>query len=159
MVSNVPFVLQILADYSQTRSEMAAVQGEVDNTVRGWSLAKAKIKQEIGGIMRTMYGVVGTYRAMLTYFNISLDPIQESIIVGIQTSLMAAMTIHREMEAATLGLAGVVTIGLSLISIAMAAQAVMMATMGMDDARAQTQKSITLMTNMQATISTMTWFG
>lgn len=158
-MSEVPFVLRILADLSQPRSEMAAVQGEITKTVRGWSTVKAKIQTEMQGIMRTMYGVVGTYRAMLTYFDISLDPIQDSIIAGIQTSLMAALAIHREMEAATLGLAGVVTIGLSLVSIAMAATAIMQATLGIDEARADTQKAIGLMTSLQSTIGTMTWMG
>ncbi len=139
---------------AEGEAQLNALQAKLDRFAREEVAMVKKFDKAVLGMMVTMRSLTSLFRGVLVYFGLTLDTIQDAILMAIQTSMTAALAIHRTLEAATLGVAGVVTIGLSVLAITMSVAAIGQATAGMADARAQTDRAALLMTQVESIIST-----
>ena len=114
--------ITILADTTQLDSEIENKKGQIDALTSEWRARRLEINRGISSTISVINSSLMLYKRMLGFMGRSLDPVQESIVTSIMTSLNAALTIHRTMEAATLGLSGVLTIALSATTLAMSLQ-------------------------------------
>ncbi len=146
--------IPIIVDSAEAYAEFNALQAKLDDFARKEVAMVKRFDRAVLGMMVTMRSLTSLFRGVLTYFGLTLDPIQDAILMAIQTSMTAALAIHRTLEASTMGLSGVVTIGLSVLAITMSVAAIGQATAGMADARAQTDKAALLMTQIESIIST-----
>lgn len=146
--------IPLVVDSSEVYAEFNALQAKLDDFARKEVAMVKKFDRAVLGMMVTIRSLASVFRSVISYFGFILDPIQEAILMAIQTSMTAALAIHRTLEAATLTLSGVVTIGLSVLAITMSIAAIGQATAGMADARAQTDKAALLMTQIESIIAT-----
>lgn len=126
----------------------------LDEFTRKEAAVRKKFHASIRGMMNTMRSLTGLFRMTMSYFGQTLDPIQEAIVTSIYTSLTAILAMHRALEASTVGVAGVVTIGLSALAMGMSIVAIGAAHAGMADAKAQTDKTMNLLIQMESLITT-----
>lgn len=148
------FMIGVMLDTNEAEAQLNVLQVKLDEFARKEVAMVKKFDKAVIGMMVTIRSLTTLFRGVLVYFGLTLDPIQDAIIMAIQTSMTAALAIHRTLEAATLTLSGVVTIGLSVLAIGMSIAAIGQAHAGMADARASTDRAALLMTQIESIIST-----
>ena len=148
------FMIGVLLDTNEAEAQLNILQTKLDTFAREEAEMIKKFDRAVIGMMNTMRGLTALFRSTLAYFGLTLDPIQDAILMSIQTSLTAALAIHRTLEASTLGISGAVTIGLSMLAITMSVAAIGQASSGMADAKAQTDRAIGIMAQVESIIST-----
>ena len=145
--------IKITVDRTEADSEVDDFNRRTDEVVSKWVRVKRVLKREIRDIMYTMQQAIGVGKQVLEYFGVVLDPIQESLVNAIIVSLTSAITIHRMLDVSTGGLSAAVTIGLSAGVAIMAWVAVGQAMSGMDESRAQLEKTQNLISSIENLIT------
>jgi hypothetical protein len=133
MTDDVNIILKL--DASQTHKEMDTVAQKKDKLVKDWAKQQREITRQIARVNMKIHSVMGVVRASFRAIGQSMTPIQQAIVGAILTTLEATLAIHRTLEAGTLGVAGVVTVGLSATALSMSLAAVGFAVTGMEEAK------------------------
>ena len=119
--------------------------------VRDWARTERTIDQQIARLNLRVNATINTIRVVYRAFGNSLTPIQDALVNAILTTLAAALSIHRTLEAATLGVAGVITIGLSVTSVSLSLVAIQAATEGMNESKAAVDRAQAAIDSLQVT--------
>lgn len=155
---------ELIEDLSVVEKDVKEVVGEAEVSLKSITKKAATFKKrinlEMGGVLSTIRSVVSTGRSVFSALGGALDPLQESMVMAIEVGLTSALAIHRQMEAATFGLSGALTVGLSGLAIAMAGAAVLNTSRGMEDAKAMAQRSVAALQQIESTLtSQQIWNG
>lgn len=143
-------VVQVFADLSPFNKDMDAAEARENAFVRKWDRDSRRIHSEMSRVFRAIRGVMRTVQASFDMIGIALTPVAEAIIAAIGTTLTSILTIHRSLEAGTMGIAGAATIGLSVIAIDLAIMNVINTQAGFDDAQMQIQNASRLVDSLIA---------
>jgi hypothetical protein len=151
--------LTVSADISKAETDVARLNRQTDAVVREWNQQHKVIQRQLGRVMFSIRSITGIFRATLRVFGVAMDPIQDAIINAIMVTMSAALAIHRTLEAATVGLAGVVTISLSAISVGLGLQAIMAAQQGLQKSQQMFEAADTAIMGVEALIMGVSgWF-
>lgn len=144
--------IKVNVDMSQVDSEMSRVAHQSRQVVKEWGWTRTVIMQQIQNTRMAIGGLVTTFTAVLGAFNVAVTPIQTALITMIQTSLQSLLTIHRMMEAGSMGMGAGITIALSIAAIGTSALAFQAVNQGMEDVSAQYQKANTAIAGLETMI-------
>jgi len=140
-VSEFPDV-KVLIEYvghEDYQNRFIEIDQQADAVVKKWDREERRIHSQMSRVIRGIRGVMGLVRNIIHAFGGVLDPVQEALIMSIMTTMTSILTIHRTLEASTMGIAGMVTVGLSLAAIAMSFANLSLTIAEMDKARATMQ--------------------
>ncbi|GAF84420.1 unnamed protein product [marine sediment metagenome] len=146
--------IPVVADTMLAEASIKDLNRQLDSFTSKEARVRRDFTKSVRGMMNTMRSLAGLFRSTMSYFGQTLDPVQEAILTSIYTSLTAILAMHRALEATTVGVAGAVTVGLSMLAMGMSIAAIGAAQSGMDDARAQTDRAMNLMIQLETVIAT-----
>jgi hypothetical protein len=106
MVSEVPYVLRIMADTTEAESAIDRVRVKVDEVVAGWRQSRAEILQGLRDVSQVINYTLQTFRLAVRAVGGSLDPMQSAILGMISATVSMMLATATAMAAASLGILG-----------------------------------------------------
>jgi hypothetical protein len=160
-VNEGPINYIVKLDTSDPEYKIARVKEKADKVVRDWSLARAIVMRQIYQVRMAIGGIVTTFTAVLSIMGQTLTPIQTALVQMIQTTLQSILTVHRMIEAGSMGVMSVLTIAMSVSAIALSAMAYNAAIEGTETAQALYAQAQQAVMGLETTIMAMggTGFG
>lgn len=139
----------IKADTDEFKKEIYDTKKQADAVAAAWAQEHRKIQQQMQATVRVMRTVASTARSWLRLFGETIDPVFDTIIQSTLITLESILAIHRALEAATLGIAGVVTIAASSGAIILSGVAIALAQDGKTEAQQTIEDAGALMDSIQ----------
>ena len=127
--------ITITADDSNFIDSINACELAENQLVRKWDRDSRRLHSEMSRVVRSIRGVVRLVQEVFSAFGIALDPVAEAFLGMIMTTMTSILTIHRTLEASSMGLAAAVTIGLSLGAIELSMANFIRTQQGFDEAK------------------------
>lgn len=145
-------VISVELDTTQAEADITRIEHQTDAVVEKWARDEREIQRSILRLNAGIRGIVGVIRNAYRMVGVTLDPVQEAVVNMITTTLGSILAMHRAMEAGSLGIAGIYTVGASIASIAIAGAAMTQAIAGMDESRKALDNAQALLDSITTTL-------
>lgn len=150
--------VDVVVDTKTAEQQIADLEQTMDRVAEKWTRTESTIWSGIRTVEQVIMRTVSITRHVFNMLGTTLTPIQEALVMMIQTTLGSILATHRAIEAGTIGGSALLTISLSIAAIAISAAALVNTVQGMNQSQQQLNSAVAIISDLQSLTTTFrTW--